>query len=126
MHEMAIAMELVEQLEALADEHGLTSIESLSVAAGAMRGIVPEALEAAFAAAAENTRAAGAALTIEIVPVEAKCRLCGERFGPGVNDFLCPRCELADVEIIAGDDIVLATVSGERNGGESDEDQRCD
>ena len=64
-----------------------------------------------------------AKLELEIIPVEALCRHCGERFAPGANDFLCPRCERADAEIIAGDDIVLSSVSGERNGGDADEDQ---
>jgi hydrogenase nickel incorporation protein HypA/HybF len=126
VHEMAIAVELMDQLDALAEQHALTRIESVSVAAGALRGIVPEALDAAFAALKEGTRAAEAKLELEIIPVEALCRHCGERFAPGANDFLCPRCERADVEIIAGDEIVLSSVSGERNGGDVDEDQRCD
>ncbi len=119
---MAIAVELMEQLESLAIENGLARIDAISVTAGAMRGIVPEAMNAAFDAVKEGTCAAEATLELQIVPVEAECRGCGERFAPGVNDFLCPRCGQADSRIITGDDIILSSVSGEQNGGTADED----
>ena len=112
MHEMAIAMELLRQLERIAAGNGLSVVEAVSVRAGALRGIVPEALNAAFGFAAEGTCAEGAAINVEIVASVAECRQCGSRFAPEVDSFLCSHCGRADVEIVAGNDIILVSVTG--------------
>lgn len=111
MHEMSIAIALVEQLEALASEHGIDRIESATVRAGILRQIVPEALDAAFAVAAQGTRADGAQLTVEVAPAVALCRCCARRFRPQLDCFLCPACGQADVELLEGNHIVLASVT---------------
>jgi hydrogenase nickel incorporation protein HypA/HybF len=117
---MAIAVELLGQLEALAAEHGVEAYEEIGVEAGALRGIVPEALDAAFSALAEGTCAEGATLALAIVPVLARCRACGGEFAPAVDSYLCPACGRADAEILAGDDIILKTVTGRQaEGGEA-------
>ena len=111
MHEMSIAIELVRQLEALADEHGVESIDAVTVAAGVFRGVVPEALNMAFEAAAAGTRAEGAELTLEVILPVALCRACGHRFEPEQNDFRCTRCRQADVDLVEGNDILLKSVT---------------
>lgn len=112
MHEMAIAVGIVRQLDVLAAEHRLARIDEVTVSAGAVRGIVPEALQMAFRAAVSGTCAEGASLTLEVVPVEAECRRCGHRFEPRPASFLCDECGQADVDIASGDDVVLASVVG--------------
>ena len=125
MHEMSIALALVDQLESLADEHGVTRIERVAIQAGIFRQIVPEALDVAFEAAAAGTRAEGAALDLEIVPAEAQCRRCGHRFEPELDAFLCDQCGQADVELLKGDDIILASITAQEPDGEdSDGDPR--
>ena len=65
----------------------------------------------AFTAMAQGTLVEGAALEIEEIAVEALCNDCGERFAPDIDhSFMCPGCHKADVKIVAGDDIVLASV----------------
>lgn len=118
MHEMSIAIEIIEQLEAIAAEHGLERIDVLTVRAGAMRAVVPDALEMAFEAAAEGTCAQGARLTLEVAPIVAECRECGMRFEPKANAFLCAQCNRADVAIVEGDEILLMSVSGRERDGE--------
>ena len=112
MHEMSIAVELIRQLTDLADKHELTRVNSVSVRAGVLRGVVPEALELAFAEAAADTIAEGATLTLQITPAKARCCVCGQRFRPTVDSFLCPKCNQADVEIIEGNEILLLSLDG--------------
>ena len=114
MHEMSIAMELLDRLAELTEEHGLERIEALTVTAGVMRGIVPEALELAFETAAKGGSAEGAEPNLEIVDALALCRGCGLRFAPEPSSFLCAGCGEADVEIIQGNEIVLSSISGEQ------------
>ncbi len=110
MHEMSIAMSLLEQVERIATDNHATHIAELEVRCGAMQQVVPDALIAAFAAASEGTRAAGAALHVVEVPLAGRCRGCGAEFAPQIDDFRCPTCGAADVELTAGTDIILQSV----------------
>lgn len=112
MHELSIALALLDELEALAAEQGFERIERVEVEAGARRGIVPEALALAFAEAARGGVAEGAELALSVLPTRARCRHCGLEFAPAVDDYLCARCGRADVDILSGDEIVLRRVTG--------------
>ncbi len=117
MHEMSIAIQLLGQVERAAAEHQVERVEQVEVTIGVMRQVVAEALGMAFEIAAEGTAAAGAALKIVEEPVEAACRGCGRRFGTDAEEFLCPGCGQADVEIISGNDIVLTSMVCEKAEG---------
>ena len=119
---MSIAVELMGQLEAVAAANGLVRIERVELSAGALRAIVPEALELAFQAVSSGTCAAGAELALEVVAPRARCRSCGHAFGAEIDSFVCPKCNHADVELIEGNDIILASVTGRGPEGDGDED----
>ena len=67
MHEMAIAMALIEQVEKAAREQKARSIAGISVAVGRLSGVDPDALRAVFELASEETLAAGAQLEVELL-----------------------------------------------------------
>lgn len=123
---MTIACALLDQLDELAATNALARIERVHVQAGERRGIVPEAMQLAFREAARGGPAAGAVLELEILPARARCRLCGHEFAPAPDSYLCTACGQADVDLVAGDDIVLKSITGETNGESDDEDQRRD
>jgi len=112
VHELSIALALLDELEALAADRGLAHIERVEVEAGARRGIVLEALTLAFAEAARGGVAESAALALRVLPTRARCRQCGLEFAPAVDDYACARCGQADVDILSGDEIVLRRVTG--------------
>ena len=119
MHEMSIAVELLRQIETLAEENRVSRVEEIHVNAGFMRQVVPEALDMAFAALSKGTCAEGATLHLTVIPSLAQCRCCGHRFEPGAADFLCAQCGQADVDIVEGNEIVLASMTCEQGEGES-------
>lgn len=96
-----------------AGQHGAERIQELVVEVGPMRQVVSEALRMAFEVISEGTPAEGAAMKVIETAIKATCRNCGWPFEPTIDNFLCPRCEQADVEITAGNDIVLKSVSCE-------------
>ena len=67
MHEMAIAMALIDQVEQAAREQKAQAIASITVAVGRLSGVDPDALRAVFELAAEETLAAGAQLEVEVL-----------------------------------------------------------
>lgn len=110
MHEFSIATALMEQLQQIADQRHATRIVEVEVHCGVMQQVVAESLQLAFAAVSAETLAAGARLRIVEERLAARCRSCGDSFEAAIDNYLCPRCRTADVEITAGRDIVLQSV----------------
>lgn len=123
MHEMSIATELLEQVLHVAKNHDAKIIESVDVSCGEQRMVVLEALHIAWEAVTEGTLAAGATLTLTEQAMAATCRLCFERFRPAIDDYRCPRCGEADVDIVEGNDIILQSVvchAAEQSAGQDE------
>jgi hydrogenase nickel incorporation protein HypA/HybF len=114
MHEFSLAAALLDQLLALAAAQHATRIATVHVRCGVLQQVVPEALELAFTAVTAETLAAGAHLELTVEPLAARCRTCQREFAPPLDDLRCPACRHADVDIVAGRDIVLQTVVCER------------
>jgi len=108
---MPIATSIVEQAVAAARDAGAVAVEEIEVEIGRMRLVVPEALEVAFACASEGTIAEGAKLSIVDVPMLAECRSCGRQFTPEIDLYVCPGCGQADARIIAGNDMILKSLT---------------
>jgi hydrogenase nickel incorporation protein HypA/HybF len=75
MHEVGLAMEMVDLAVARADSRRVTRVV---VEIGAMSCVSADALRFAFEIAAKDTVAEGAALEIAAIPATATCRGCGQ------------------------------------------------
>ncbi len=110
MHEMSLAANLMDQLLRIAAEHQAVRVLEVEVHCGVAQQVVPEALQLAFEALSQGTVAAGARLNIVEQGLVAECRTCGERFEAAIDDYRCPRCQVADVDLLAGREIILRSV----------------
>ena len=113
MHELSIASDVLRCALEAAEQHGAGRIQELVVEIGPMRQVVVEALQTAFEVISEGTPAEGAALKVIETRIQATCRNCGRVFEPAIDNFLCPDCKNADIDITAGNDIILKSVSCE-------------
>lgn len=113
MHEVPIATAIVEQAVQAVAPHGATRIDLIEVEIGRMRQVVPEALQVAFAAVSDGTIAEGAQLEMTEVDMQAVCQVCGHEFQPEINLYICPRCQQADVRIVAGNDMILKSITAQ-------------
>ena len=111
MHELSIASQILDSVLAVAAEHKVKRVDEVSLSLGALRMVVPEALQMAWQAVTEGTVAAGAALKVTETPVKGRCRACGHAFAPPAYSFACPACGKADVKIEAGNEIVLTSMT---------------
>jgi len=111
MHELSIAVAVVEAVEELAREHGADSADEVRMRIGTLAGVEPDALRFSFTVAQEGTVLHGASLVIEEVPAQARCLPCDARFAVGSPPFLyCPRCDGAAVEVLTGRELDLTGV----------------
>jgi len=109
MHEMAIAVALVERVEAALRHARATRAIAVHVRVGALCGVVPEALALCFPDAACATLG-DVALHVELVPVELRCRSCGVVALADAAAMICAGCGATDVEVLRGRDLELTRV----------------
>lgn len=108
MHELSVAVSLIDSATEKAIEMGSDRILRLFVRIGPLSGVVPEALAFAFEVASESTRAAGAVLEIEDVPVVVYCASCDrEREAEHAYAFCCPTCGTPTSDIRTGRELEL-------------------
>lgn len=111
MHELSIAMSLIETAVEEAARLGDVRVEALHLRLGPLAGVVREALVFSFDLAAEGTPIEGARLEIEEVPLTVLCSRCGEkRQLPGVQHLRCPVCQAPTPEVLGGRELELAAL----------------
>jgi len=111
MHELSIAMSLIEAACEEASRLGDVHVEALHLRLGALSGVVREALEFSFDLAAAGTAVEGARLQIEEVPVTVLCPRCGEeRQLPSLQRFRCPVCDTPTPEVVRGRELELTAL----------------
>lgn len=106
MHELAITQSIV---DAVLDQTGDRRVTAVRLRVGRLAGVVPDALEFCFDLVSAGSRLEGARLEIEEPAGEAHCRSCGDDFHLPDLILLCP-CGSADVEVLAGRELMLCSV----------------
>lgn len=111
MHELSIALSLIEVAEARAAEEGAEHISRLFVRIGILSGVVPEALISAFEIAAHATMAEGAVLEIQDVPIAVYCAACEREVPTGSTfSFECPACGHLTHDVRSGNELELTSM----------------
>ena len=91
MHELSIAMSMIEMAEEEAARAG-GRVTALHLKLGPLSGVVKEALEFSWEIACQGTVLERAQLVIEEVPVKILCSRCQEEFAVSLQDLRCAAC----------------------------------
>ena len=110
MHELAVAQALVEQVDAVIDQHGATQASLIRVRIGPLAGVVPELLASAFPLAATGSRMQHAALEFAHAPIMVRCQTCGLETEAAMNRLICGACGDWHTQVISGDELLLESV----------------
>ncbi len=121
MHELAVAQALVEQVEAVIDQHQASHnndasssdawrATSVRVRIGPLAGVVPDLLATAFPLAAAGSRAEHAVLEFAHAPVQVRCQTCGAETEAAMNRLICGVCGDWHTQILSGDELLLESV----------------
>ena len=108
MHEVSLAMGLLEMIEEKCRAEGYRRVDSVRVRVGKASGVLPEAFALAFEAVKPDTLAGGAKFIIDTVPLGGLCGHCGNRFTTA-EPFLaeCPLCSSTSFKINQGYELEL-------------------
>jgi hydrogenase nickel incorporation protein HypA/HybF len=106
MHELAITQSVV---DAVTERVGDARVTTVRVRVGRLAGVVPDAMRFCFELVTVGTPLDGAALEIDQPEGRGHCRTCGAAFVLADLILLCS-CGSADVEVVAGRELAVASV----------------
>lgn len=105
MHELSIAMGIVEAAADEAERRGV-KINAVHLRLGALSGVVKDALVSSYEIACRDTPLAGSRLLVEDVPAAVFCPQCNEeRVLSSLQSFSCPQCRTPTMNIVAGKEL---------------------
>ncbi|HEX9066417.1 MAG TPA: hydrogenase maturation nickel metallochaperone HypA [Streptosporangiaceae bacterium] len=106
MHELAITENIVATVTQRVPGARVTGVR---LEIGQLSGVVADSVRFCFDLVTEGTALEGAGLEIAEPPGRCRCRDCGVEFAPDWPILLCG-CGSADVQVIAGQDLVITAV----------------
>ncbi|MER5197654.1 hydrogenase maturation nickel metallochaperone HypA [Streptomyces sp. NPDC002755] len=115
MHEMSVALAVVDQVAEAAERAGdVTAVRSVRLQVGELAGVVPDSLAFCFELVCAGTLLEGAELVTEAVPGRARCTPCAHEWAVGMPPRLtCPACGGATTDLLAGRELRIAAVQWE-------------
>jgi hydrogenase nickel incorporation protein HypA/HybF len=111
MHERSLVRQLIEQVEDEVRNRHLSGLTTVHLEVGEFSGVEPSLLELAFQEMAVDKWPTEVRLEVNVTPLAARCRQCGEDFRVERFRFVCPRCKNAAVDVIAGEDMRLVSLT---------------
>jgi hydrogenase nickel incorporation protein HypA/HybF len=114
VHELSIACELVESVDAAARQAGATRVSIVHLRLGKLSGVVSDALQFGYDIATKGTLLEGSQLVIEELPVVIYCDACGREVAlPGIQNFNCPNCGTPSRHIRQGKEMEIRSMEVE-------------
>lgn len=105
MHEVGITQSIIEIAEQHARAQGAQKIHSVTVAIGALSGVIPEAVEFCFEACTRGTLLEGSRLIIQRIPGRGRCGQCGAETTMEQQTFACDACGGFGLETLQGSEL---------------------
>jgi hydrogenase nickel incorporation protein HypA/HybF len=110
MHELSIAMSIVEMAEEEAHARN-ARVNAVYLKLGILSGVVKEALLSSYGIACDGTALEGSRLIIEEVPVEVFCAACKvNRKLASMQWFICPDCGATTPTVVHGKELEVTAL----------------
>ena len=111
MHELSIAMSIVEMAQEEAENRGQAQVHAVHLRLGKLSGVVKEALLSSYEMASHATPLEGSQLVIEEIPVEVFCPKCEvPRLVTSIQWFCCPECGTPTPTVLHGKELEVVAL----------------
>ena len=110
MHEVSVIEEIVETVREEIKKYPGAKVESVSLRIGKMRQFVPDIMKFCYDVASKGTALDGSILLLTEIPVQIFCRRCEMTTELDEYDFHCPDCQSVDIQVIAGNELILDSI----------------
>jgi hydrogenase nickel incorporation protein HypA/HybF len=110
MHELSIAMSIVEMVSEEAERRG-ARVNAVHLKLGVLSGVVPDALLSSYEIACDDTPLKGSRLLIEEIPIIIFCSRCdAQRALHSMQLFCCPDCGTPTGDVIQGRELEVVAL----------------
>ena len=113
MHELSLVCSICDVINKKVVECGADRVVQVKIIAGELSGIEDYVLKSCFELLAQATKAEGAELVIEHIPIKVRCRLCGNEYETGIPFSKCAKCGNESIEIISGTEFYIESIAVE-------------
>jgi hydrogenase nickel incorporation protein HypA/HybF len=111
MHELSIAMSMVEMAEEEATRRGGVKVFAIHLKLGQLSGVFKDALLFSYEVACQGTRLEGSQLIIEEIPVVVYCPTCRvETPLASLQQFCCAACGTLTSEVVQGKELEVVAL----------------
>lgn len=111
MHELSIAMAMIDEIIEQSESRGGLDVEVVNLRLGVFSGVDKDALLFAYELACEGTPLEGSRLLIETIPLVIYCPGCKRERAPvSVYQLCCPDCLVPTPDIVTGREIEVASL----------------
>ena len=108
MHELSIAMSIVDMAQEESSRRGGVPIRAVYLQLGQLSGIVKDALFASYEMACEHTALEGSRLIVEEVTVLVFCHQCNAKKPlHSLQSFCCAECGTLTGDVVQGKEIFV-------------------
>jgi hydrogenase nickel incorporation protein HypA/HybF len=114
MHELSIAISIVELAEEESERRGGLHITAVHLRLGALAGVVKDALLFSYEIACQDTVLAGSQLVVEEIPGAVYCAACDAQRDVRASDwFCCSGCGAPASQIVRGKELEVVSLEVE-------------
>jgi hydrogenase nickel incorporation protein HypA/HybF len=113
MHELSLALEVIELVQREAVKNNVTTISELQVEVGDLSGVEADAFQSALEMLVRDTILATAAIEMIRTPGKGKCHACNSEFVMAHRLDTCPECCSFPSEISGGEEFRVVSMQGE-------------
>jgi hydrogenase nickel incorporation protein HypA/HybF len=108
MHELSIAMNIVDLAIDEAESRGASGVEVVYLKLGPLSGVVKEALLFSYEVACRETLLEGSKLSIEEVAIVVNCPSCRRlRCAQSMQSMCCSACGTPTPEVVQGRELLV-------------------
>lgn len=116
MHEMSIALSIVNIACKEAEKESAPSIAAIELEVGKLAGVMVDSLEFCYESACKGTLAEGSDLHVIELEGLGKCSNCGNEFNIESFMAICPECDNYETDIVQGKELRLKAISINEEG----------
>lgn len=108
MHEVGLCEGVVDAVRRRAEGRQVAGVR---VRVGSLHRVDEASFRQAFSLVAAGTEAADAEVEVVVVPIRARCGSCGTAVESTDPLVMCPTCDSAGLDMEAGDELVLESLT---------------
>ncbi|MCD7755364.1 MAG: hydrogenase maturation nickel metallochaperone HypA [Firmicutes bacterium] len=112
MHELGIVFQVMDSLQAVAEENHLTQIHSVTLQVGEVSTVIPDYLTDCWRWAVQKREPPllGCEMKTEVLPAVSWCQDCAQEYGTVAHGRICPYCGSEKTWLLRGNELNIKEI----------------